>query len=109
MDKKKVAESLQDNEILVLKNLKPKATVSELAKQTKLPEVAIGRAAMWLENKKLITSRKSTTTFATLDTLGKKYSKSSLPELQILKDLPKTIPELNKAVSKLEFKTKGSP
>ncbi len=104
----KIAESLQEAEIEVLKHLSKskKSTAGELATQSKLQEVAVGRAVMWLENKKLATSKKSTTKFITLDELGKKYAKEGLPELRILKDVssPKTIQELTKKYDADEVK-----
>lgn len=88
MDKyQKVAEQLQDAEIKVLKYLKKKnsSSVDYIAYSESLEPVAVGRAAMYLENKKLIKSNKITKKVVELDKLGREYSQSALPEFKFLK------------------------
>ena len=55
-DLKKMAESLSEGEVLVLKSLveKKKASSAELEKAAKLSQVEVVRALQWLDNKRLI-------------------------------------------------------
>ncbi len=81
-DAKKIAETLQDSEIAVLNALKSKKELSgiELIAVTKLQAIEIGRAGMWLENKRLIEGEESASKFIILDKLGEQYAKGKLPE-----------------------------
>jgi phenylalanyl-tRNA synthetase alpha chain len=83
----KLADSLQDNEIKVLKAFKPKTT--EIAELKGLPKNEFLRAGMWLDNKGLIQTHKDKTRWIQLDFLGEKYVKSKLPELALLMILKK--------------------
>jgi phenylalanyl-tRNA synthetase alpha chain len=96
-DMSKLADSLQDNEIKVLKAFKPKdgglSEVKGILKNEFL------RAGMWLDNKGLIQTHKTKTRYIQLDELGKKYVKSKLPELAVLavlKKRPHTLDELKR-------------
>jgi len=87
-DIQKIAEALQDAEIVVLKALTKKpATTEELAKQTMLQERAISRAALWLQNKGLIQIEEKTSPLYALTELGEKDAKDSLPERRLYKVL----------------------
>jgi len=93
----KLADSLQDNEIKILKAFKPK--LPELIAVRGLKQNEFLRAGMWLDNKGLIKTQKVKTRYIVLDELGKKYVKSKLPELAvltILKRKPHTIEDLSK-------------
>ncbi len=90
MDTKKLAESLSENEILVLKNLKSKASTSlELQQSTKLSQVEIVRALQWLDNKKLISLKKQEQEVIDFGKYGKEYLSKGLPERNLLKHLLK--------------------
>jgi phenylalanyl-tRNA synthetase alpha chain len=91
----KLADSLQDNEIKVLRAFQGKQ--AELAELKGLPKNEFLRAGMWLDNKGLIKTHKSKTRYIQLDELGAKYVKSKLPELAVLSILrkrPHTLDEL---------------
>ena len=89
MDIKKLAESLSENEILVLKNLKAKATALELEQLTKLSQVEVIRALQWLDNKGLISLKKEEKEIIELGKYGKEYLQKGLPERNLLKHLLK--------------------
>ncbi|MBT3940532.1 phenylalanine--tRNA ligase subunit alpha [Candidatus Woesearchaeota archaeon] len=83
----KLADSLQDNEIKVLRAFKPK--VDHLADLKGLPKNEFLRAGMWLDNKGLIKTHKTKTRWIQLDMLGERYVKGKLPELALLALLKK--------------------
>ncbi|OYT41853.1 phenylalanine--tRNA ligase subunit alpha [Candidatus Pacearchaeota archaeon ex4484_26] len=89
MDTKKLAESLSENEILVLKNLKAKATARELEQSTGLIQVEVIRALQWLDNKKLVKLKKEEKEIIDLGKLGQEYISKGLPERNLLKHLLK--------------------
>lgn len=78
-------KTLHPYEIAVLKILQT-ATTKELAKQTKLQEIQVGRALQWLSNKKLIIETHTEQKLIILEENGKKY-KQGLPEIKFLKKL----------------------
>jgi len=109
MDKiQKLAKQLQEKEIKVLKALvKYKSlSVDAVSKATKLKPVEVGRASMYLENKQLVSRTKSKSKVVELDTEGKKYSKSGLPEFKFLEliEKPASIDQLKKHLSSDEIK-----
>jgi len=85
MEARKIAEALQDAEIVVLKALKktPLST-EELQKKTSLDLSSINRASLWLQNKGLITVKEHTHFSVRLDKLGQKYASDKLPERKFL-------------------------
>ncbi len=86
----KLADSLQDNEILVLKALKKnKASNAELQTHTKLDQSTVARSALWLQNKNLIKTAETKTVFVSLTKLGKTYRNTYLPERKFLLALKK--------------------
>jgi len=90
MDIKKVAESLSENEVLVLRNLKSKQiSALELQQSTKLSQVEIVRALQWLDNKKLILLKKQEQEVIDLGKYGKEYLKKGLPERNLIQHLVK--------------------
>jgi len=90
MDIKKVAESLSENEVLVLRNLKSKQiSALELQQSTKLSQVEIVRALQWLDNKKLISLKKQEQEVIDLGKYGKEYMKKGLPERNLIQHLVK--------------------
>ncbi len=92
----KVADSLQDDEIKVLKSFKPSG--EGIYEVKNMPKNEFLRAGMWLDNKELINTHKTKTKYIQLDILGKKYVKSKLPELAVLavlKKRPHTLDELS--------------
>jgi len=86
---RKLAESLSENEISVLKVLKARATASELQESTGLSQVKVARALQWLDNKKLVDLKKEEKEHVDLGRLGKQYAKEELPERKLLKHLVK--------------------
>jgi len=85
MEAKKLAEGLQDAEIVVLKALKKSAqSTEELAKKTQLDQSAINRASLWLQNKGLIKVKEHSHFSVQLEKLGKKYAADKLPERKFL-------------------------
>jgi phenylalanyl-tRNA synthetase alpha chain len=92
MEAKRLAEALQDAEVAVLKALSKKPLESdELAKATLLGRDIVSRAALWLQNKTLVTVKETPQSFAALDKLGEKYITEGLPEkrfLHAIKDKP---------------------
>lgn len=88
-DTKKLAESLSENEITVLKSLKAKATSSQLQQETKLSQVEVARALQWLDNKGLVRVKKEQKSIIDLGKLGEKYSQGMLPERKLIHKLLK--------------------
>src|SRR3989344_274736 len=95
-DLKKMAESLSEGEVLVLKSLveKKKASSAELEKAAKLSQVEVVRALQWLDNKRLIKLKREEKEVAILGEYGQKYQKEGLPERKLLAFILK-----NKAVN----------
>jgi phenylalanyl-tRNA synthetase alpha chain len=103
-DTEKLADSLQDHEIKVLRAFK---SSKELAGVRGLQKNEFLRAGMWLDNKGLIKTHKIKTRLVQLDDLGKKYVGSKLPELAVLavlKRKPHTIDDLGKKFQQDELK-----
>ena len=59
MDLQILAEKLHPLERKVLKVLKDKTNLEEIESKTELKEVEITRALQWLENKKIVETKKS--------------------------------------------------
>ena len=90
-----LAESLQKNEIKLLKSFLGKKKISETEG---LSQVEFMRSAMYLENKKLVVINKAEKKVVLLDENGKDALKNKLPEIQLLNLLKKqelTIPKIN--------------
>jgi len=123
MDKtSKLANQLQDAEVIVLKqlsksksldadavvDLSTRATNSVVAisSATKLKPVEVGRAAMYLENKGLARRTRTKTKHVELDVQGQKYAKSGLPEFKFLELVKKpiAIDQLKKHLAEDEVK-----
>ncbi len=86
----RLADSLQDNEIIVLKALKKHpATNPELQTETKLDQSSVARSTLWLQNKNLIKTEETKTVFVFLTKLGKTYRNTHLPERKFLLALKK--------------------
>lgn len=101
----KIADSLQDHEVKVLKAFK--STTKELVDVKGLQKNEFLRAGMWLENKGLIKTNKTKTRYVQLDILGRRYVNSKLPELAVLallKRKPHTLDELRKRFPEDELK-----
>ena len=58
-DVKRIAEMLQDNEIILLKELYKKEALSSFSK---LSQIEFMRAGMWLENKGIVSQKKEKAT-----------------------------------------------
>ena len=86
-----LAETLQDNEVEILKLLSKKTHLpaKEIAEKVGLQENEVLRAAMWLENKGLVSQLKTKSKFVTLGELGERYIKTNLPERCLLDELCK--------------------
>ncbi|MBI4095659.1 MAG: phenylalanine--tRNA ligase subunit alpha [DPANN group archaeon] len=85
----KLADSLQDNEIHILKALKRhgQASNAELQADTKLDQSAVARSALWLENKGLVEIKETKINVAALTKLGKNYITENLPERKLVEAL----------------------
>ncbi len=95
----KLIESLHPLERKVIPNLKTSKTLKELQKNSNLTEIEATRALQWLENKKLISVKKTLTEVYSLDKNGKIYAEKHLPELQFLstiKDKKLSLEEIKK-------------
>ncbi len=94
----KLAETLQDAEIVVLKTLAKSPHNSEdLAKKSLLGQSAVSRACLWLQNKGLIETKETPQVFVALEKLGRQYADDGLPERKFLlaiKDSPKYLDEI---------------
>ena len=86
---KKLAESLSENEVSVLKSLKAEATSSQLQRSTGLSQVEVVRALQWLDNKGLVNLKRQESEVVDLGRLGKQYEKDELPERKLIKHLTK--------------------
>src|SRR3989344_2960810 len=103
MELNKVAESLTKNEITILKSLSKTQDFNKLLSQTKLKEVELNRGLLWLEHKNLIKINTKESELINLDSNGKLYLKSGLPEkrfLDAIKSKPLPINKLEKLSSK---------
>ncbi|MEM2874193.1 MAG: phenylalanine--tRNA ligase subunit alpha [Candidatus Nanoarchaeia archaeon] len=89
MEVKRLAESLQDAEIVVLKSLRRGAVLSteELTAKTRLSQETINRAALWLQNKQLLSVREHPHFLIRLSKLGEKYATTELPERKFLQTI----------------------
>ena len=100
MELNKVAESLTKNEITILKSLSKTQDFNKLLSQTKLKEVELNRGLLWLEHKNLIKINTKESELINLDSNGKLYLKSGLPEkrfLDAIKSKPLPINKLEKS------------
>jgi len=86
---KKLAESLSENEVSVLKSLKAKSSSEQLQKATELSQVEVIRALQWLDNKGLIKLSKTENEIIDFGELGRKYFEDELPERTLIKHLTK--------------------
>jgi len=85
MDAGRIAEALQDAEVVVLKALaKHPANIIELAKSTLLGKENVARAGLWLQNKNLVTVKETPQVFAVIEKLGEQYAREGLPEKKFL-------------------------
>jgi len=93
MKPKEIAESLQLNEIKVLRALKEHgANIQELARKSGLSADAVRRAVLWLKNKGLVKEKVSELELARISDLGKNYIGKTLPERRLLEVLVSPIP-----------------
>ena len=84
----RLAETLQDLEVQIIKVLKGfAATPEQLAQKTSANVDSIRRALLWLQNKKLVDSETKTKYLVELTNLGKSYIASGLPERRFLQQL----------------------
>ena len=89
MDLQILAEKLHPLERKVLKVLKDKTNLEEIESKTELKEVEITRALQWLENKKIVETKKSESEIIILGKNGEDYVENSLPERRFLEALEK--------------------
>lgn len=82
----------------VLPLLKNNKQLHSLVKESNLKQVEVIRALQWLENKKIIITKKTTTKIINLDKNGILYLKESLPERKFLEAIkePLTLKEIQK-------------
>ena len=103
MDTNKIINSLHPLERKVLPVLKKYSSLNDIIKETGLQEVEVMRALQWLQNKNIIRIKEDIKEIADLDSLGKKYSKEGLPEINLLKSIKGTM-QLEEAISKSKIK-----
>src|SRR4030043_1467477 len=72
-----------------LKKLGGKASVEQIVHKTGLPDAAVMRSAMTLQEKRLIQSSEKKQTLARLTDEGEEYAKSGLPEMRLMATLQK--------------------
>ncbi|MGE0793333.1 MAG: phenylalanine--tRNA ligase subunit alpha [Candidatus Woesearchaeota archaeon] len=92
-----LAKSLSLLERKVLPHLKETIFLQDLVKTSKLQEVEVRRALLWLGNRNLIESTTNTHKLVTLDINGEIANKHGLPEFRILEKIeskPKTINQI---------------
>lgn len=87
MDLQILSEKLHPLERKVLKVLKNKTNIEEIGSKTELKEVEIIRALQWLENKKIVETKKSESEIIILGKNGEDYVKNLLPERRFLENL----------------------
>lgn len=105
MDLRKLADTLQDAEIAILKGF-GKTHLEIMQQLNGLPKVEFMRAGMWLQNKGLIETKKTGRRVVILDKYGKRYASETLPELKLLNLIKKqdlSIEELSQKLSKDEL------
>jgi phenylalanyl-tRNA synthetase alpha chain len=92
-DIRRLAESLQDAEISILKSLGKikKGNINTIASESKLNPDLIRRSILWLSNKELITIKEKSYTLVSLDELGKKYASGKLPEKVFLENIKRPV------------------
>ncbi|MEK6948083.1 MAG: hypothetical protein AABX19_02470, partial [Nanoarchaeota archaeon] len=100
---KKIVNQLHPLERKLLPLLKFNNLQSEIAKNSKLEEVEITRAAQWLESKGLVTNELTITQIIKLTDHGKKYSEHGLPEKRFLKAIKNSILNLEDIKQKAEL------
>lgn len=92
-----LAKSLSLLERKVLPHLKEQITLNELVKNSKLQDVEVKRALLWLGNREIIQTQTNTKKIVNIQTNGEFANKHGLPEFRILekiKEKPKLISEL---------------
>jgi len=82
-----IAETLQEAEIAILEALKKpkKADIIKLERLTNLKADVLARAALWLQNKGLITVEEEPANIIVLDRLGEEYILKGLPEKNFIR------------------------
>ena len=99
MSIKKLLYTLHPFERKILPLLKTTYSFSELVQKTSLKEVEAMRALEWLENKKIITLKKTEQKIIRLEKNGKFYQKHGLPEkrfLKVIEKSPKSLQQIQK-------------
>ena len=84
-------KQLHPYERAVLPLIQSTTTKSELVKKSGLQDVEVMRALEWLENKKLITSQKKSTSLVMLSDSGIRYARDGLPERKLLSILSQSM------------------
>ncbi len=87
MEHEKIVRGLHPLERKVLPAIAKHSGFDELAKATKLQPVEVMRALQWLANKGLAKVSESAREIVELDSNGRQYLKSGLPEIRFLKAL----------------------
>ena len=85
--KGKVMADLREHEAKTLRALKKlggKASVEQIIQETGLPDAAVMRSTLTLQEKKLIQSSEKRQTLVKLTDEGKEYAKSGLPEKRLM-------------------------
>jgi len=107
-DIKLLAETLQDAEVTVLNILKSKKQIDtkDLVGLTKLDLSSIERAALWLQNKKLVDVSEQSEEMVEIADLCQQYLKSGLPEKRFLESVkkPTSMKDLSKSLNPDEVK-----
>ena len=93
----KIALSLSNNERVVLNAISKESHLSEIVKNSKVPEIVVKRSLQFLGNKELVEVDSVKSKFIMLGKNGEKYKKKGLPEVQFLmavKDSHKKMSEM---------------
>ncbi|TAL55985.1 MAG: phenylalanine--tRNA ligase subunit alpha, partial [Nanoarchaeota archaeon] len=84
MDSKKIVEALHPLERKVLPALRNSFALGDIVKTTRLSEVEVMRALMWLSNKKLVEIKEQVQAIVSLGENGLRYREQGLPEKKLL-------------------------
>ncbi|MBI2545559.1 phenylalanine--tRNA ligase subunit alpha [Candidatus Woesearchaeota archaeon] len=99
MDIEKIIDGLHPLERKVLAALRTELDFDRLAKKSKLKDVELARALVWMEGKGIVKLQEQSSTFIEPAENGKRYLAEGLPERRLLKALERehTLPQLQHA------------
>jgi len=103
MNIKRLVSGLHPLERTVLPVLNKVNSLQQIIAETKLKEVQVTRALQWLQNKKILIIKEDLKKIVNLDTNGRKYIKSGLPEKRLLQALKKSHLTIKQAIDKAKL------